>query len=103
MVCPVQDCFLVSDWTLCFASGEAVIAEQTVFIYEDYTFEMMDDNESKKGSWTFDGEALMLTLDGEVITLNWHEDVHQFSGEYNEMTLIMYMPIEPEAEDQTAY
>lgn len=94
--------FLISDWKLFYAFGDSAIAEQTVFIYEDNTFEIMDEDESKKGTWTFDGETLALTADGETITLKWNEEVHQFSGDYNGMTLTMYMSIEPEGEDETA-
>lgn len=91
-----QDNFLISDWKLFFAFGDNAIAEQTIFIYEDNTFEVMDGNESKKGTWTFDGETLTLSADGEEITLKWNKEVHQFSGEYNGLTLTMYMSIEPE-------
>lgn len=91
-----QDNFLISDWKLFYALGDNAIAEQTIFIYEDNTFEVMDENENKKGDWTFDGETLTLTADGEKIVLKWNEEVHQFSGEYNGMKLTMYMSIEPE-------
>ena len=91
-----QDSFLISDWNLLYAQGDNAIMEQTLFIYEDNTFEVMVENESKKGTWTFDGETLVLTADGVDISLKWNEEVHQFSGDYNGMTLTMYMPIEPE-------
>lgn len=91
-----QDNFLISDWKLFYALGDSAIAEQTIFIYEDYTFEVMDEDESKKGTWTFDGEILALTADGETMTLKWNEEVRQFSGDYNGMTLTMFMSIEPE-------
>lgn len=91
-----QDSFLISDWKLFYALGDNAIMEQTIFIYEDNTFEVMVENESKKGTWTFDGETLVLTADGEEISLKWNEEVHQFSGDNNGMTLTMYMPIEPE-------
>lgn len=97
-----QDNFLISDWKLFFAFGDNAIAEQTIFIYEDNTFEVMDGNESKKGTWTFDGETLTLSADGEEITLKWNEEAHQFSGEYNGMTMTMHMAIEPEAENRAA-
>lgn len=91
-----QDNFLISDWKLFYALGDNAIAEQTIFIYEDNTFEVMDEDESKRGTWTFDGETLVLTADGEEISLKWNEEVHQFSGDYNGMTLTMYMSIETE-------
>lgn len=93
-----QDNFLVSDWKLFFALGDTAIAEQTIFIYEDNTFEVMDEENSKKGSWTFDGETLQLTADNETLPLKWNAEAHQFSGEYNSMTLTMYMSVEPESE-----
>ena len=97
-----QDNFLVSDWSLLYTFGDSAIAEQTVFIYEDNTFEVMDGDESKKGTWTFDGETLVLTADGEGVSLKWNEEAHQFSGEYNGMTMTMHMAIEPEEENQPA-
>lgn len=97
-----QDNFLVSDWSLLYTFGDSAIAEQTVFIYEDNTFEVMDGDESKKGTWTFDGEKLVLTADGEDVSLKWNEEAHQFSGEYNGMTMTMHMAIEPEAENRAA-
>ena len=97
-----QDNFLVSDWSLLYTFGDSAIAEQTVFIYEDNTFEVMDGDESKKGTWTFDGETLVLTADGEGVSLKWNEEAHQFSGEYNGMTMTMHMAIEPEAENRAA-
>ena len=90
------DNFLVSDWKLLYAFDDVAIAEQTVFIYEDNTFEVMDENQSKKGTWTFDGETLTLTADAETLPLKWNEEAHQFSGDYNGMTLTMYMSIEAE-------
>lgn len=97
-----QDNFLISDWTLFYAFGDTAIAEQNIFIYEDNTFEVMDEDESKKGSWTFDGETLVLTADGEDISLKWDEETHQFTGEYNGMTVTMYVPIEPEEDSTTS-
>ena len=91
-----QDNFLVSDWTLHYAYGSMMIAEQNVFIYEDKTFEVMDEGESKKGVWTFDGNILSLTADGETLSLKWNAGNHQFSGEFNGMTITMDVPIEPE-------
>jgi len=91
-----QNNFLISDWTLLYALGDSAIAEQTIFIYEDNAFEVMDGDESKKGTWTFDGETLELTADGETMRLTWNEDARQFSGGYNGMTITMFMSIEPE-------
>ena len=95
-----QNNFLISDWSLLYTFGDSAIAEQTVFIYEDNTFEVIDGNESKKGTWTFDGETLVLTADGEAVSLKWNEEAHQFSGEFSGMTLTMFMSIEPETENK---
>ena len=92
-----QDNFLISDWKLFYAFGDSAIAEQTVFIYEDNTFEVMDEDKSKKGTWTFDGEMLELTLDDETLSLKWNGEAHQFTGDYNGMTLTMYMSVEAES------
>lgn len=93
-----QDNFVVSDWSLHYTFDGTEIAEQSLFIYEDGTFEVMDETkESKKGSWTFDGETLVLTADGESLSLKWDKEAHQFTGEHNSMALTMSMPIEPES------
>ena len=62
----------------------------------------MDGNDSKKGTWAFDGETLTMTADGETLSLKWNEEAHQFSGEYNHMTLTMSVPIEPEEKAEPA-
>lgn len=97
-----QDNFLISDWKLLYSYGDSAIAEQTVFIYEDKTFEVMQDDASKKGAWTFDGETLTLSADDEAISLKWNEEAHRFTGEYNGMTVTLYMSIEPEGRDKPA-
>ena len=94
--------FLISDWKLVYVYEETPIAEQTIFIYEDKTFEVMDDDESEKGTWTFDGTSLVLTDEDETVTLVWNEEEHQFTGEYDGMTLTMKMAIEPEGETKPA-
>ena len=91
-----QDSFLISDWKLSYTYGGTVIAEQTIFIYEENTFEVMTDKESEQGTWTFDGETLVLSSGGEELSLKWNEKAHQFSGEYNGMALTMEMSVEPE-------
>jgi hypothetical protein len=95
-----QDNFLISDWKLFYAYGDTAIAEQTIFIYDNNTFEVMDEDQSKEGTWVFDGETLTLTADDQELPLKWDEEAHQFTGEFNGMTLTMYVPIEPE--DETA-
>ena len=96
-----QDNFLISDWKLFYSLGDFAIAEQTIFIYEDNTFEAMDENESKKGTWTFDGETLALTSDDETLSLKWNKENHQFTGNYNGMTITMYMSVEAESKETT--
>ena len=91
-----QDSFLISDWKLSYTYGGTVIAEQTIFIYEENTFEVMTDKESEQGTWTFDGETLVLSSGGEELSLKWNGEAHQFSGEYNGMALTMEMSVEPE-------
>lgn len=91
-----QDNFLVSDWKLLYTFGDNAIAEQTIFIYEDQTFEIMDEGGNNKGNWTFDGETLVLEADGQSISLKWNKEAHQFSGDYQGMTITMYMSVQPE-------
>ena len=97
-----QDNFLISDWTLSYAIEDIAITEQTVFIYDDNTFEVMDADEKGKGTWTFDGETLTMTADKDTISLKWNEENHQFTGEYNGMTLTMVVPIEQEGGEAPA-
>lgn len=97
-----QDNFLISDWTLLYTYEDNAIAEQTIFIYEDGTFDVMDEGQSMKGNWTFDGETLTLTGGDETLPLKWDEAAHRFTGEYNGMTLTMVMAIEPEDDGQPA-
>ena len=96
-----QDNFLISDWKLQYTYDETLIAEQTIFIYEDKTFEVMDEDQSNKGTWTFDDGTLVLTADNEALTLVWDEAEHRFTGDYNGMKLIMAMSIQPENGSQT--
>ncbi len=96
------DNFLVSDWKLVFTYEDSVITEQTVFIYEDYTFELFDEGQSEKGTWVFDGETLALTANEVTLPLLWNADAHRFSGEFNGMALTMSVPIEAESEKAPA-
>ena len=88
--------FLISDWSLIYTYDGTIYAEQTLFIYEDGTFEVMDENESKKGTWTFDGEKLVLTLDDIPLELKWNKEADQLDGTYSGMDVTMVRPIEPE-------
>jgi len=91
--------FLVSDWKLTYSFGGATIAEQTVFLYDDNTFEIMDEDEKKKGSWSFEGDILTLSLDGVDMELKWDREANQLTGVYNGMDISMIRPIEPENGD----
>ena len=62
----------------------------------------MDEDESKKGTWTFDGKMLELTADEETLPLIWNEAEHRFSAEYNGLTITMFMSVESEEKDQPA-
>ena len=91
-----QDNFLISDWTLIMTLGDTVISEMTAFIYDDGTFEITNGEESRQGTWTFDGETLVMTVGDEHLALIWDEAAHQFSAENNGAEIRMVMPIEPE-------
>ncbi len=95
-----QNQFLISDWKLLYTLGDLPIDEQTVFIYEDNTFEVMTDTESQRGFWSFDGNTLTLSGGDESLSLKWNESQHRFAGEYGGMKITMYMPIEPESGKQ---
>ena len=94
-----QDNFLVSDWKFLYTYEDTAIAEQTVFIYEDGTFEVMDENDSAKGTWTFDGETLTMTANDETVQLKWNAEEHRFYGGFNGMNVTMYISVEPESEE----
>jgi len=98
--CAEQDNFLISDWMLLYTLEDNAIDESVIFIYDDNTFEIMTEDESKKGTWTFDGETLALTGGDETMSLKWIEDEFRFKGEYGGMNVTMYMSVEPEEENQ---
>lgn len=97
-----QDSFLVSDWKLLYSFEGTPIAEQFVYIYEDGTFDVADGDDSLKGTWTFDGETLVLTADDEALSLAWNAEARQFTGEYNSMAITMEVPIEAESGEAAA-
>ena len=92
-----ESSFPASDWTLVYTAGGIRIAEQTVFIYEDNTFEAMDEDEKIAGTWTYDGETLELTAGTETLTLKWNEEAREFTGEYNGAAITMTLSVEPES------
>ena len=91
----VDDTFLVSDWQIVYSYEGSVFAQATVFLYEDHTYEGMEDN--VKGTWSFDGMTLEFEQAGEILSLQWDEAAQQFTGEYSGMTLTMSVPVEPES------
>ena len=94
-----QNDFLTGNWKMEYSLGGAVIAEQAVTIYDDSTFEVMDEGQSEKGTWMFDGEMLSLTADGEEIKLKWDEGARQLAGEYSGMTVKLNAADEQDGED----
>ena len=94
-----QNDFLTGIWKMEYSLGGAVIAEQAVTIYDDSTFEVMDEGQSEKGTWMFDGEMLSLTADGEEIKLKWDEGARQLAGEYSGMTVKLNAADEQDGED----
>lgn len=80
---------LTGSWMLEYSFGGAQIAEQEVVVHEDNTMEVMDEDESTIGSWAFDGETMMLTNEGENITLKWDAASQQLTGEYSGLNVTM--------------
>ena len=97
-----DESFLISDWKLTYALAGQTLAEQTLFLYEDHTFEVMDEDEKASGTWAFDGETLTLTQEGEELALKWDEAAHQLTGGYSGMTVTMSMAVEPETAEEPA-
>ena len=89
------DNFLISDWQYIISYEGQIMDEEVVFIYEDGTFEAMTDEETAKGTWTFDGETLVLTRgEGEEkmeLSLKWDEGDHLFAGVFNGMDVVLSM------------
>ena len=94
--------FPVSDWKILYTFEDSAIKEQLIFIYEDNTFDVIDEDETANGTWMFDGETLVLTANNEPVFLQWNEETHQFTGEYNGLTLTMYLPVEAEDDNSPA-
>ena len=92
--------FLIGDWILEGAAPEA----QAVFLFDDYDCELTDDSGvSEEGTWTFDGETLVLTFHGgKEMTLKWNEEADRFIGEYKGAELVMSMAAEDEDEEEEA-
>lgn len=91
----VDETFLVSDWQVVYSYEGSMFAQATLFLYEDHTYEVMDENTG--GTWSFDGTTLEFDQDGEILSLQWDEAAQQFTGEYSGMTLTMSVPVEPES------
>ena len=80
---------LTGSWMLEYSFGGAQIAEQEVVVHDDNTMDVMDEDESTIGSWAFDGETMMLTNEGENITLKWDAASQQLTGEYSGLNVTM--------------
>ena len=93
---------LTGDWSLVYSIGGIKISENTIFLYEDGTYEVLGDDQKASGFWTFDGETLVLLLDGEALSLKWDEETHQLTGGVNDIKVTMFIPIEPESEEAPA-
>lgn len=100
------DNFLISDWQYIISYDGQILDEETVFIYEDGTFEAMTEEETAKGTWTFDGATLVLTRGEEdekmELSLKWDEGDHLFTGVFNGMDVVLSMNVQPETEDAGA-
>ena len=94
--------FLIGDWTIEYSYGGMVIAEQAVFIYDNNSFEITDEGQSEKGTWTFDGSTLVLSGGGEVLSLKWDAGAHQMVGDFNGMSVILRMPVDRTNGEATA-
>ena len=95
--------FLIGDWLIVYGEGEL---ELYLYIYEDGTFEEMfkenvpladDGSNTIAGTWTFDGEALVLTANKTDLPLIWNAETHEFTGEADGIAVTVKMPIEVEA------
>lgn len=95
--------FLIGDWLIVYGDGEL---ELYLYIYEDGTFEEMfkedvpladDGSNTIPGTWTFDGETLVLTANEVDLPLLWNAETHEFTGEADGVAITVRMPIEAEA------
>ena len=97
-----QNSFQTGEWMLEYSLGGAVIAEQAVFLYDDNAFEIVDGDQSERGTWTFDGETLVLSASGVEMGLAWNSESNEMTGEYEGMKVRLYTSVEPENKDETA-
>ena len=95
--------FLIGDWLVVYGQGEL---ELYLYIYEDGTFEEMfkedvpladDGSNTIPGTWSFDGETLVLTANDVDLPLLWNAETHEFTGEADGVAITVRMPIEAEA------
>ena len=95
----VQD--LTGDWRMRVSGEDGMEKVLFLYIYEDGSYEIMEpeqtDTESTRGTWTFDGEVLRLSSEGENgISLEWKADAHELTGECEGGRVTLTLPIEPE-------
>ena len=95
-VIAAQDIDLAGNWQLEYSFGGAQIAQQSVVINENNSFEVTDEDGSSMGDWSFDGETqtLVLSKDGEDLSLTWDAQTQQLTGDYSGMKITMSMPAE---------
>ena len=93
-VMAAQDSDLTGEWLLEYSFGGAQIAQQSVVMNENNTFEVSDEDGSSTGNWSFDGETLVLSIDGEDLSLTWDAQTQQLSGDYSGMKITMSMSAE---------
>ena len=95
---------LTGDWALVYDIIDTEIV-QYVYLYEDSTFEIMDDENGTTGSgtWTFDGQTLTLTImegdEKDDLVLAWDAETHQLTGSYEGIPVTMRLPVEAEGGD----
>ena len=87
---------LTGDWLLEYSFGGAQIAQQSVIMNENNTFEVTDEDGSSMGNWSYDGETLVLSKDGEDLALTWDAQTQQLTGDYSGMKITMSMFADPQ-------
>ena len=87
---------LTGDWLLEYSFGGAQIAQQSVIMNENNTFEVTDEDGSSMGNWSYDGETLVLSKDGEDLALTWDAQTQLLTGDYSGMKITMSMFADPQ-------
>ena len=90
---------LTGDWKMSYEMGGIALGDQTIFIYEDGTFEAMDDAGTHKGTWRLDGEELVLTDGEDDVVMAWDADAQHWIVDMSGMIMTLARAIEPEGGD----